>query len=280
MARILAQRITGAADRGSCAQRATCEHAVVDGKRVIITGASGGIGRAGVRHFAELGASVVGMDVVDGPGEQLAAELGAPHAYRHVDLTDPASVASELAAAAEHLGGLDVAWLNAGVMTRANNLDPLDDPLTTLDIAHYRRVFDVNVGANIAAVGALLPLLRAGGDIVITSSGAGLIPFPPDPIYTASKHAVIGLVRSLAPALRDAGVRVHAVCPGGTDTPMAGTAGEGLQLQPPVAVAECVVALLDAGGTGDVWTALANRPPTQIRFPELRGRGLVLDPER
>ena len=70
------------------------------------------------------------------------------------------------------------------------------------------------MGANVAAIGALLPLLRGGGDIVITSSGAGLIPFPPDPIYTASKHAVIGLVRSLAPALRDVGVRHPCRLPG------------------------------------------------------------------
>lgn len=268
----------GAANCGCVFRLGTREHAVVGGRRVVITGASGGIGAAGLRHFAGLGASVVGMDLVDGPGEQLCAELGPPHAYRHVDLADPASVGSALAAAADHLGGLDVVWLNAGVMTRAHNLDPIDDPLSTLDIDHYRRVFDVNVGANVAAIGVLLPLLREGGDIVITSSGAGLIPFPPDPIYTASKHAVIGLVRSLAPALLDVGVRIHAVCPGGTDTPMAGSAGDRSMLQPPVAVAECVAALLAAGATGDVWTSLTNRPPVQLRFPELRGRGLVLDP--
>ena len=61
---------------------------------------------------------------------------------------------------------------------------------------------------------------------------------------------------------------------------MAGSAADRSMLQPPVAVAECVVALLAAGATGDVWTSLTNRPPVQIRFPELRGRGLVLDPHR
>src|SRR5205085_2501142 len=110
----------------------TCEHAVVQGRRVVITGASGGIGAAGVRHLAGLGASIVGMDVVDGPGEQLIAELGQPHAYRHLDLADPRAVAAGLAEAATHLGGLDVVWLNAGVMTRASNTDPIDEPLSTL----------------------------------------------------------------------------------------------------------------------------------------------------
>jgi hypothetical protein len=60
---------------------------------------------------------------------------------------------------------------------------------------------------------------------------------------------------------------------------MAGTVLERSQLQSPTAVAECVVALLEAGATGDAWTALPNRPPVRIRFPELRGRGFILDPD-
>ena len=247
------------------------------GKRVVITGASGGIGAAGVRHLAGLGAIVVGMDVVDGNGEQLFAELGAPHAYRHVDLTGATAVADALRDASDHLGGLDLVWLNAGVMTRPRNEDPMGDPIATLTADGYRRVFDVNVGANVTAISAALPLLHGDGDIVITASAAGLTPFAPDPIYTASKHAVIGLVRSLGSVLEGTGVRIHALCPGGTDTPMAGTVLDRSQLQSPTAVAECVVALLEAGDTGDAWTALPNRPPVRIRFPELRGRGFELD---
>ncbi|MEN3272973.1 MAG: hypothetical protein V7636_1734, partial [Actinomycetota bacterium] len=182
-----------------------------------------------------------------------------------------------LRGAAEHLGGVDVVWLNAGVMTRARNEDPMGDPIATLTADGYRRVFDINVGANVTAISAALPLLEGDGDIVLTASAAGLTPFSPDPIYTASKHAVIGLVRSLGDVLDGSGVRVHAVCPGGTDTPMAGTVLDRSQLQSPTAVAECVVALLEAGDTGDAWTALPNRPPVRIRFPELRGRGFTLD---
>ncbi|MEA3054657.1 MAG: hypothetical protein QOD30_89 [Actinomycetota bacterium] len=247
------------------------------GKRVIITGASGGIGSAGARHLAGLGATVVGIDVVDEAGSQLFAELGEPHAYRHVDLADPSAVAGSLGQAAEHMGGLDLVWLNAGVMTRARNEDAMGDPIATLTVDGYRRVFDINVGANVTAISAALPLLEGDGDIVLTASAAGLTPFAPDPIYTASKHAVIGLVRALGDVLDGTGVRVHAVCPGGTDTPMAGTVLDRSQLQSPTAVAECVVALLEAGDTGDAWTALPNRPPVHIRFPELRGRGFTLD---
>lgn len=236
-------------------------------KRVVITGASGGIGAAGVEHFAGLGARVVGIDVVEGPSTDIVA-----------DLTDPGAVASSLREASERLGGLDVLWLNAGVMTRARNEDPMGDPIATLTAEGYRRVFDVNVGANVTAISTALPLLDGDGDIVVTASAAGLTPFSPDPIYTASKHAVIGLVRSLGPVLEGTGVRIHAVCPGGTDTPMAGTVLDRSMLQSPTAVATCVVALLDAGGTGDAWTALPDRPPVRIRFPELRGRGFTLDP--
>ena len=238
----------------------------MQGKRVVITGTSGGIGAAGVHHFVEHGAQVVGIDVVAGPATDLVA-----------DLTDADAVASTLGAATERLGGLDVLWLNAGVMTRPRNEDPMGDPIATLTADGYRRVFDVNVGANVVAISAALPLLADDGDIVITASAAGLIPFSPDPIYTASKHAVIGLVRSLGPVLDGTGVRIHAVCPGGTDTAMAGTVLDRSMLQSPTAVAECVVALLDAGDTGDAWTALPDRPPVKIRFPELRGRGFKLD---
>ena len=239
----------------------------MQGKRIVITGTSGGIGAAGVQHFAEHGARVVGIDVVEGPATDLV-----------VDLTDPEATASTLGEATARLGGLDVLWLNAGVMTRPRNEDPMGDPIATLTAGGYRRVFDVNVGANVTAISAALPLLAGDGDIVVTASAAGLIPFSPDPIYTASKHAVIGLVRSLGPVLEGTGVRIHAVCPGGTDTPMAGTVLDRSMLQSPTAVAECVVALLEAGDTGDTWTALPDRPPVRIRFPELRGRGFKLDP--
>jgi NAD(P)-dependent dehydrogenase (short-subunit alcohol dehydrogenase family) len=238
----------------------------VEGKRVVITGSSGGIGRAGVQHLVAQGADVVGIDVVAGERTDVVA-----------DLTDPGAVVDALHAAHERVGGLDVLWLNAGVMTRARNEDELGDPIATLTIDGHRRVFDVNVGANVVAISAALPLLAGDGDIVLTASAAGLTPFSPDPIYTASKHAVIGLVRSLGPVLDGSGVRVHAVCPGGTDTPMAGTVLDRSVLQSPTAVAECVVALLDAGDTGDAWTALPDRPPVKIRFPELRGRGFELE---
>ena len=122
------------------------------GKRVVITGTSGGIGGAGAARFAELGAQVVGIDVVAGAATDVVA-----------DLTDPDAVAAALADAAERLGGLDVLWLNAGVMTRARNEDPMDDPIESLTAAGYRRVFDVNVGANVVAISAAIPLL--GDDV-------------------------------------------------------------------------------------------------------------------
>ncbi|HYD10390.1 MAG TPA: SDR family oxidoreductase [Acidimicrobiales bacterium] len=237
-------------------------------KRVVITGSSGGIGAAGARRFVELGARVVGIDVVAGEATDVVA-----------DLTDPAAVASALADAVERLGGLDVVWLNAGVMTRVHNEDRMDDPVESLTAEGYRRVFDVNVGANVVAISAAIPLLGDDGDIVITASAAGLVPFAGDPIYTASKHAVIGLVRSLGEVLDGTGVRIHAVCPGGTATPMAGNV-TGLPtsvVQPPVAVADAVVALLEAGANGDAWTILPERPPVQITFPRLGGRGFRFD---
>jgi NAD(P)-dependent dehydrogenase (short-subunit alcohol dehydrogenase family) len=129
---------------------------------------------------------------------------------------------------------------------------------------------------------AALPALAAagGGAIVVTSSLAGIAPNPFDPVYSASKHAIIGLVRSLAPALSESGVTVNAVCPGFVDTPMlAGIRDHVLMhhlaIADPDEVGAAVQTITRHGATGEVWTVQAGRPPAPVTFPavDLSGAG-------
>ena len=116
------------------------------------------------------------------------------------------------------LGQVELLALNAGVMTRSPR-DPVDDdPLGLAGSAGYRRVFAVNVDGVVLGLAALRPLLAPGASVVVTASQAGLTPLPFDPFYAMTKHAVVGFVRSMAPPLAAADIRINALCPGGIDT--------------------------------------------------------------
>src|SRR6266511_440241 len=126
-------------------------------------------------------------------------------------------VSAPVTAAVERFGGLDIAFLNAGVATGCGVGDDFD-------LERYRRAKAVNVDGVVFGMHAALPALRArgGGDIVVTASLAGLTAVPFDPIYGANKHAVVGLVRAVGPMFAGDGIRINAVCPGFADTPILG----------------------------------------------------------
>jgi NAD(P)-dependent dehydrogenase (short-subunit alcohol dehydrogenase family) len=125
---------------------------------------------------------------------------------------------------------------------------------------------------------AALPALRArgGGAIAATASLAGLVGMPLDPIYTANKHAVVGLTRALGPALAPEGIRFNAVCPGFADTPMVEEArndlhAAGFALLSPEAVAEAAVRLLAGDASGECWFVQPGREPGPFRFRGVPG---------
>jgi NAD(P)-dependent dehydrogenase (short-subunit alcohol dehydrogenase family) len=112
---------------------------------------------------------------------------------------------------------------------------------------------------------------RGQGAIVVTSSLAGLVPLPQDPLYTASKHALIGLVRSLAPQLATRGITINAICPGNTDTGLVDFLGNRaraaeLNLMDPAEVADAVVACLTGTDTGKAYTVLPGRGYREYEF--------------
>ena len=190
------------------------------------------------------------------------------------------------------LGGVDVVHLNAGVTTGQEDLTLLEDDA-------YRRIMGVNIDGVVFGVRALLPEIeaRGGGAIVVTASLAGLIAFPADPMYTMTKHAVVGLVRSLAPRLADRGVRINAICPGLVDTPLIdgevrdALAGSGFPLIAADSVAEAVFGAAVGSDTGQAVVVQAGREPVAYRFsgapgpraPGAEGKippGWLADPSR
>ncbi len=178
------------------------------GKRVLVTGASRGIGFGIAEGFAAAGADLVIL--ADDPGiADAASRLSAAHGRKvagHVcDITDAEAVARVVGG----LGRLDVLVNNAGLERITPLLD--DDPAT---VAMFRRILDINVTGSFLVTRAAAPAMGRGGRVIFTASVWGRSAVAEFSAYCASKHAVIGLTRSFAHELAPKGITVNAVCPG------------------------------------------------------------------
>ena len=227
------------------------------GKVALVTGAGSGIGAATSRALAARGATVVVADV-DLPAAEVVARDISGHALA-LDVRDVTAWERALADVVGRFGRVDIVHLNAGVMTRPGRAPLGDDPVPWLTPAGYDKVMAVNVDGVAYGLMATIAHLSAGGggDVVITASIAGLMAQPPDPFYSMSKHAVIGLARSAGPALAGLNIRVNAVCPGGVDTNIvpADLREGGHRFAPPSYIADAVIDIIVGGGTGEVWVA-------------------------
>jgi NAD(P)-dependent dehydrogenase (short-subunit alcohol dehydrogenase family) len=243
---------------------------VLSGKVALISGGASGIGLASAQRLHAEGASVVVADLDTAGGERAAAELGG--IFVRVDVGDPSDWDRAVTEAVSAFGGIDIAYLNAGVITSEPDITKLSD-------TQYRRIVGANIDGVVFGARAVVPELerRGGGSIVATASLAGLIAYSPDPIYALTKHAVVGLVRALAPQLQAKNITINAICPGMVDTPLVGSdareiaAAANFPLIPVSDIAEAVFGRVVGSETGQAWICQAGREALSYRFANVPG---------
>ena len=236
------------------------------GKTAVVTGAASGIGRATAKALADAGATVWLLDVNDELGPSAAEAAGGT--YIHLDVSDPEAWREFY----DQLDQLDLLHLNAGIYDIA-----LTD-ITQITDGRYRAYTGVNLDGVFFGLREAIPRLeQTNGAVVVTSSMAGLIPLPGNPLYAATKWALIGLVRSVHGDLERRGIRINALCPGAVATPLMGEDPRaffdqiGVPSFEPEVLAGTVVDLLASDRSGQ---AVLHRPPGEpevfefARLPE------------
>ena len=188
----------------------------LEGKVAVITGATGGIGQAAARLFAEEGASVALVDLNESALQEVAGSIGDDKAsYIVADVTQPDQTQAYVNAAVNRWGGVDVLLANAGIEGTLSSIP--DYPVDVFD-----RVMAVNVRGVWLGIKYVVPVMRerGGGSIVITSSTAGVGGTPDMSACTTSKHAVIGLMRTASLEGAPFDIRVNTVNPAPIETRM------------------------------------------------------------
>lgn len=180
----------------------------LSGKIAAVTGAASGIGLECAKAMLDAGATVFFVDRAADRLDELTADLGPRAIPLVVDLLDPASVATMMPRILDEAGSLDILHANAGAYIGGKIVDGDPDA--------WDRMLNLNINAVFRTIHAVLPHMieRRTGDILVTSSVAGVIPVVWEPIYTASKHAVQAFVHTVRRQVSEHGIRVGGVLPG------------------------------------------------------------------
>ena len=195
----------------------------IEGKTAVVSGGGSGIGRATVVMLAKAGARVVAADIDEKGGAEtvaLVTKAGGTAVFRRCDVTRTEDLAGTFAFAAERFGSFDIVYNNAGIG---------GEELFTDETGAWQRVVDINLTAVIDATRIAVREMRRtnkGGVIINTASMGGLLPMPGSPVYAATKAGVINFSRSLAYLALEDRIRVNAICPTFTDTPLVRRAGD------------------------------------------------------
>lgn len=187
----------------------------LDGKVAVITGAASGIGRESARRFAEEGANVCVADLDTETGKWVAGEIGG--FYIHVNVTEPESVQEMYTEAAEHFGGIDILFNNAGISP------PDDASILDTDFDVWQKVQDVNLKSVYLCCKYGIPHLleRGAGSIINTASFVATMGAATSQVsYSASKGGVLSMSRELGVQFAREGIRVNALSPGPVNTPL------------------------------------------------------------
>ena len=235
----------------------------------LITGAATGIGAAVASALAESGVKVAVCDINRHEGEKLAAAIGGE--FIRCDVSRIESVQGAVHGCVERFGAPDYVHLNAGIMTVPTNHPFL--AIEDVTVQQYRKIVGVNLDGVFHGMKTVLPLMRnKGGAVTITASVAGLSMVPQDPLYTATKYALIGFGRAVAAANEGSNVRINVICPGVVDTgivPAPYKVPE-LGMMPTSVMAAEVVDLLRNGANGEVRVKYnSEKPAFAVSPPDL-----------
>lgn len=245
----------------------------LNGKVALVTGGASGIGRASALKLAGEGMRVCVVDI-DGDAAQAVAHAVDGLGFA-CDVSDAAQVEAAFARCAEQLGGVDLAFLNAGITIHWSG------DIGSLDLDEYRRSVGVNLDGVVYGAVAAVKTMRSFESsseraILATASLAGLMPWHPDPVYSLGKHGVVGFMRSIAANLAPEAIGVHTICPGITETGVLGdrrTLVEriGVPVMEPEAIADAVLTAANAtlDMTGSCWVAQYGKPAWPMAFPDL-----------
>jgi NAD(P)-dependent dehydrogenase (short-subunit alcohol dehydrogenase family) len=183
----------------------------LEGKVAFITGGAGSIGLATAKAFADAGASVFIVDLEQQALDRALAELPEDRADAAIaDVTDSAAIAAAVDSAVTRFGGLDAVFANAGIFGVAAAITEYPEDI-------FERVLAVNVLGPFHVAKHALPKMRRGGSLTINSSVVGLMADAKIGAYATSKHAVVGLMRTLTKEMAPAGIRVNTIHPGPVD---------------------------------------------------------------
>jgi 3-oxoacyl-[acyl-carrier protein] reductase len=182
----------------------------LDGKRVLLTGGTRGIGRGLALAIAETGAQLITCGRTDSEAAQSLArelkELGGEHHVVAADISTEAGIDGLIEECKERLGGLDVIVHNAGAISHI--------PFEKLPVDEWHRIINTNLTAAFLLVQRALPLLSPGASVINIGSRSAMVGIPLRAHYTASKAGIVGLTRSLAKELGERGIRVNVIAPG------------------------------------------------------------------